>query len=218
MKRVSILFVVSYIFIPLLFTQENLIRDPKFEETTLERIYHKRFVEIDSGKWFTNDTLGVKITGDEHQGTAISYYVSSPDIYNSFLGQRIYKIPNSTLYSVEFSARSMIDNVKPVINIYLKINDKDSLSNKFFLPVGNSLLNKFPIVQIKLSSNWNYYQIRFDLSKVALIRNLQLQETDKDFKVVNSTDIDLADFYIAFSSSTEKALFRLTDISMIIDQ
>lgn len=192
------------------FSQRDLIEDGRFENSSLDSINY-----LDKGKWFSfskNEKEEKQIVGDEHQGTvAFMVFSEKPDVLNSFIGQWINSVSERGIYKVTFAARSMSLTGEQQINLYLRIKS-DSTFNKFFAVGENSKDNALPIANIKLTSAWEYYSVKFDLSKTVTIG----ADKENGLKVSSACESDLKSFFVGFSSSTSNAQVRFTDVSMSI--
>lgn len=194
------------------FAQRNLIYDSNFENTTLSRI-DKADYQFNKGEWcfFSTDEEKGKIyvVGDEHQGSAISFQVTSaPDIFNFYVGQRINEPLLPVKYRIGFSARSMQADRPGMLSLYLRINDNQPSELKFFELIKPLQPAKRPIAEIKISNNWDYYTVDFDLSKTLIVNHdLEIKES------VESSESALNNCCLAFSATYGNTLLRLTDVS-----
>lgn len=224
MKKISLLFVVSLTLG--LFTtqaQKNLIKDGKFENTyfNVNDIVRKM---PDKGVWFpylTGDRLAVlSVVDDEEKGKAVMFQSLTHVSYAySYVGQRIQEDLDAGIYQVGFWAKSLLDDPKPVVNVYLRVNT--SPNNFLFFKLADVNPEENPNKSIALwqkhiTGQWKYYTIDFDLGQT--VNNAGNYKLAKDkgtpFSVVKSAKMDRKDLYLGISSTTRNAQFLFTDVTL----
>ncbi len=210
MKKSKLIILFTLLHITLTFGQRNLIIDGRFDNATILEGETEN-----KGEWFflsVNDENSVKhAVGDEHQGT-VAYFSTTKktNIFKSFIGQVIQPTIGQGIYRVSFSAKTMSTDNNTEINLYVRIKTNDE-GIKLYTLSGNDDYSSLPVYKTRLTNNWEYFTVDFDLSKYISIDNTDEPDQYQKFSPDEST---LSDFYLAFSSLSPNAQIRFTDVSM----
>lgn len=222
MRKVSLF--LMFIFVALFVNaQENLIKDGKFENASFNVSDTYRSM-ADKGNWFpylTSDRLGVYSTQkDEDRGTVLSFQsLTNPSYAYGYVGQRIETELEPGVYRVGFWAKSVLDDPRAVVNIYLRVNT--SPRRFLFFKIADFDPTKNPsrsgaLWQRRMTSDWEYYTIDFDVSKtIDSAANYKITtEKGNVVNIENSTKSDRQDLYLGISNTARNTHFLITDVSL----
>lgn len=197
-----------------LFSQINLIRDGSFEDTSFNIEKSNTVFPKEKGQWFpyiaANESVVMSTEGDEHQGTVVSIKTLS-SVSNSYVGQRIDGDLSPINYTIAFSAKTLETNTSPLITVSLKIKTGSPEELLYFklsdLSDVASITESESTKSFSLSNHWEYFTVKFDLSKVVKLNaksKPEIREASKE---------DLSDFYLSFACPTPNVRVRFTEVS-----
>lgn len=178
--------------------------------------------KLDKGNWYpylTSDVLAhLSVVDDAEKGKAVLFQsLSSPSYAYSYVGQRIEGNVEPGIYRVGFWAKSLLDSPLPVVNVYIRVNTSPRVwlfFKRADLDPSKKPNASMALFQRRITNEWKYYTIDFDLSKT--VNNagnfMRLNEQGK-INIENSAKSDLADFHISFSSTTGNSQYLFTDVT-----
>ena len=202
----------------------NFIADPGFDNADLEREIMP-ISPVIYNEWGVNNILddySFAIETDKDQGkiaqiTVGETSVSSANLLNAFMGQRVYVKAASDIYKLTYKARNL--GGTGTLRIFVPVTDDNGIVQKKFFAVhynNNDPYAETPGTQKytihcrheKLSAEWTEYHCYFDMRRVTT----KTASTTFD-QTLASEDIDLEKFLLCFSSSVADSVIQIDDIT-----